>query len=73
MNAKPSSDAELHEMIMTRQAGRSREEWQSLVDAANEAFDHQEAAERVYTRIVSHVKPKTISKRSHKVTKVLAG
>ena len=73
MNEKPQSDAELHEMIMARQAARSREAWQLLIDEANEAFDRKDAAERAYTRNSSHAKPKATLKRSHKVTKVLAG
>ena len=73
MNERPQSDAELHEMIMARQAARSREEWQALVDEANMVFDRQEARERAITGSGSHVKPNATSKRSHKVTEVLVG
>jgi len=73
MNASKLSDEEVQPLVLQSIRETTREEWQSLVDAAREAFDRQEAAERAYTRIVSHVKPKAISKRSHKTTKVLAG
>jgi hypothetical protein len=72
MNERPQSDAELHEMIMARQAARSREAWQVLIDETNEVFDRQEAAERAYTHNGSHAESKAIPKRSHKKVEVLA-
>jgi hypothetical protein len=64
MSSKPLSDAELHDAIMARQATLSREEWQERIDAANEAFDRQEAVELAVARNGAHPKSRKASRES---------
>jgi hypothetical protein len=64
MSSKALSDAEVHELIMARQASRTREEWQELFDRAAERFGRDETTVSTSTRNGSHPKSAKKSKKS---------
>ena len=59
---------DLHRRIIQSLKSMTREEWQERINAANEAFDRQEAVELASDHGAANPKRATALKRSHKAS-----
>jgi hypothetical protein len=72
MSNRKLSDEEVQQLVVEGIRSMTREEWQTRIDATNEAFDRQDLTERARARNGSLAKSPKMSKESRKTQRTTA-